>query len=179
MHRFELLARKYNASIREGDIVNDISMTRFPARAGRPARVVITYDRSLSRRHQILGVALMFGVLECNWETKFELFRFPMLTEDRQVWKEARRQYRDYRKPLERAADILITDHMIHQMKLGRREWWMLFEDDDIHPLAIETRRAQLQGFSVYMVPEPHPLFASNQFDEPVWCDGDDGFFWP
>lgn len=118
MRRFELLCAKHNVLIRRKPLQWDVVMTTFPCWIGGRA-TTISVDERLSDEVAVLGVAMMFAVLEMEWPGESFRFRFP-IPEDGPI---ARRQHllriRDFRLPTRWARTFLVPDHCLAQLARG------------------------------------------------------------
>ena len=111
MNRFALLEAKYNAKIHSAHLANDVCLTVFPE------RVVISYCSHLPKAEAIVGVAMMFGVLDLGWQGQRFLFRFPQLSDPIPLRAASRRARKDYRSAWRWAGKYLIPEFTIRSIR--------------------------------------------------------------
>lgn len=136
MNRFDLLLTKHNVNLRSRWMSNDLSLTRFPT-----GNAALTYCKRLTRPEAVVGMAMMLGVLEMGWEGSQFRFRFP-LPEDSEIlqYKSRRKVRRDYRLACKWAANFLITDRMLADLRRDGKEPWELCETECVTPEIVACR---------------------------------------
>ena len=129
MNRFALLEAKYNAEVRPRRLVNDVALTINPA-----GTCTISYGATLPKPEAVVGVAMMFGVLELGWPGYQFRFRFPLDDDSAPLKKRAGAMRRDYRVAWRWAGKFLIPDAAIRRIKRERPDVREAIEELSVMP---------------------------------------------
>lgn len=129
MNRFARLEVKYNAEVRPRRLVNDVALTINPA-----GTCTISYGTTLSKPEAIVGVAMMFGVLELGWPGYQFRFRFPLEDDAPTLKKRAGAMRRDYRVAWRWAGRFLIPDMAIERIQRERLDVREALEELTVMP---------------------------------------------
>ena len=135
MQRFAFLEAKYNADVRPRLLVNDVSLTVHPT-----GTAVISYCSRLPKAEAVVGVAMMFGILELGWSGYQFRFRFPLSDDPPPISKRAGKARRDFRQAFRWAAFHLIPEHLLREIEREGHQPWILCERESVTPELVACR---------------------------------------
>lgn len=135
MNRFELLLAKHRVDLRSRWLTNDVSLTKFAS-----GNAVLTCCNRLSREEAIVGVAMLLGVLEMGWDGWRFQFQFPQLNDPIQIRRAIASARRDYRQAFKWAANYLITEKMLHDLRREGNDPMELCESECVTPELVGLR---------------------------------------